>query len=153
MSYGQWNLFVVILFYESWIRNGICLTIACCRLLDQIVKNLGHLEDIYPVIKQLGGRHGTRGYDVPVKHMAVSLIRVFATKLQLLYFYFIIWSAIFPSSFNRKTVLVLDTREYTARNVKDTAKRYLVRGKGRAMDQINDFCCKQYGRRSKSIWW
>ena len=77
----------VILFYECWIRNGICLTIACCRLLDQIVKNLGHLEDIYPVIKQLGGRHGTRGYDVPVKHMAVSLTRVFATKLQLLYFF------------------------------------------------------------------
>ena len=85
--------------------------------------------------------------------MAVSLTRVFATKLQLdlLYFYFIILTPIFPASFNRKTVLVLDTREYTARNVKDTAKRYLVRGKGRAMDQINDFCCKQYGRRSKSI--
>ena len=45
----------------------------CYRLLDKVVKNARHLEDIYPVIKQLGGRHGTRGYDVPMKHIHVSL--------------------------------------------------------------------------------
>ena len=43
------------------------------RLLGKVVKNARYLEDIYPVIKQLGGRHGTRGYDVPMKHIHVSL--------------------------------------------------------------------------------
>ena len=46
----------------------------CYRLLDKVVKNARHLEDIYPVTKQLGGRHGTRGYDVPMKHIHVSLL-------------------------------------------------------------------------------
>lgn len=39
----------------------------------QVVDNLDNLEEVVPMLKQLGGRHGEQGYNVPSKFFPVSI--------------------------------------------------------------------------------
>ncbi|XP_064600346.1 flavohemoprotein-like [Liolophura sinensis] len=33
-----------------------------------VVDHLDNLEDVVPILKQLGGRHGTQGYNIPQEY-------------------------------------------------------------------------------------
>ncbi|KAL4224705.1 hypothetical protein ACF0H5_015400 [Mactra antiquata] len=37
------------------------------KYITKVVDNLDNLRDVVPMLKQLGGRHGTSGYNVPAK--------------------------------------------------------------------------------------
>jgi len=38
------------------------------KYINKVVENLDNLEEVVPMLKQLGGRHGSNGYNVPVKY-------------------------------------------------------------------------------------
>jgi len=38
------------------------------KYITKVVDNLDNLEEVVPMLKQLGGRHGKTGYDVPTKY-------------------------------------------------------------------------------------
>ncbi|XP_045176618.1 myoglobin-like [Mercenaria mercenaria] len=37
------------------------------KYIGKVIENLDQLEEVVPMLKQLGGRHGTGGYNVPAK--------------------------------------------------------------------------------------
>ena len=44
-----------------------------CSYIGKAVNSANNLEDIVPLLKQVGGRHGTRGYNVPAEFFPVSV--------------------------------------------------------------------------------
>ena len=51
-------------------------TLYVCSYIGKAVASANNLEDIVPLLKQVGGRHGTRGYNVPAEFFPVSLTQL-----------------------------------------------------------------------------
>lgn len=55
--------------------------------IGKVVENLDSLEDIVPMLRQLGGRHGTAGYNVPPEYFPVcNLLAMFCTNCDKIIF-------------------------------------------------------------------
>ncbi len=52
------------------------------RALCKVVECADCLEDIVPMLKQIGGRHGKRGYAVPAEYFPVSHLKFWDIDLE-----------------------------------------------------------------------
>lgn len=43
------------------------------RFIGTVVDHVDHLEEVVPMLKQLGGRHGSKGYDIPAYYFTVCI--------------------------------------------------------------------------------
>lgn len=55
-----------------------------CKNISKVVDNIDNLENVYPMLKAVGGRHGTAGYNVPSEYfpkLGVAMRQLMADTL------------------------------------------------------------------------